>query len=135
MNSAACNRRQTVRSRKKFLRTSSFSFGSLALAHLVSQGTKFSAITDQFDPLTTKPPHFPTKTKSVIFIFLQGDPSQVDTFDPKTTLTRLDGKPLPDSFRGGELGLQFIRASEAKLMGSRRSFQRYGRSGLEISDL
>jgi hypothetical protein len=100
------------------------------VASLLGSSRAFGA-----DPLAPRPAHFPTKAKSVIFIFMQGGPSHIDTFDPKPVLTRLDGQPLPPSFRPEELGLQFIKASEARLMGSRRIFKRYGQSGLEVSDL
>jgi hypothetical protein len=89
----------------------------------------------EVNSLALKAPHFAAKANSVIFIFLQGGPSQVDTFDPKPELSRLDGQPVPPSFLQGNLGLAQIKAEEAKLMGSRRTFRRYGQSGLEVSDL
>ncbi len=91
--------------------------------------------TDLSNPLGPKVSHFAAKAKHVIFIFLQGGPSQVDTFDPKPVLNRLDGQFLPESFLQGETTLAQIKANESKLMGSRRVFKRYGQSGLEISDL
>jgi hypothetical protein len=126
-----------VTSRREFLTRSSFGFGSLALGYLLNQETALASIssTTGLDPLASKPPHFPAKAKSVIFIFLQGGASQVDTFDPKPELARLDGQPLPPSFLKGEVGLAQIKAEEAKLMATRRIFKRYGQSGLEISDL
>lgn len=136
MTNQHCNRRQFVRSRRDFLQKSSYGFGAMALAHLLGQESGGATVkSDVPDPLAPKAPHFAAKAKSVIFIFLQGGPSQVDTFDPKPTLSRFDGQPLPESFKSASLGLQFIRASEAKLMGSRRTFQACGKSGLEISDL
>lgn len=123
-----CNRRETASSRREFLAKSSFGFGSIALQSMLGAGSPA-------DSHSSRAPHFAAKAKSVIFIFMQGGPSHIDTFDPKPALTRLDGQPLPPSFRPEELGLQFIKASEAKLMGSRRAFKRYGQSGLEVSDL
>jgi hypothetical protein len=87
------------------------------------------------NPLAAKPSHFPAKAKSVIFIFMQGGLSHVDSFDPKPLLKRLDGQALPQSFQNGTMNLQFIKASEAKLMASPREFKKRGQSGLEISDL
>src|ERR1700741_3673761 len=136
MKNPACNQRLQVRSRREFLSQSSFGFGSLALSYLLNRETLLaSTLTSQLDPLALKSPDFPAKAKSVIFIFLQGGASQVDTFDPKPELTRLTGKPLPPSFREGVLGLAQIKADESKLMGTQRTFKRYGQSGLEISDL
>src|SRR5580692_2977735 len=83
--SSACNRRLKVRSRREFLATSSFGFGSMALSYLLG-GDLANAATisgNDVNPLAVKPPHFPAKAKRVIFVFLQGGPSQVDTFDPK----------------------------------------------------
>jgi hypothetical protein len=71
----------------------------------------------------------------VILIFMQGGPSHVDTFDPKPLLNQLDGQPVPASFQSAGLDSQNLKVSEAKLMGSRRTFSKWGASGLEISDL
>ncbi len=121
--------------RREFLKRSSFGFGSLALAELLNSEDAWSATPTETDPLSPKRPHFAAKAKSAIFLFMEGGPSHMDTFDPKHELTRFDGHPLPPSFHAADLNLQFIKASDAKLMGSRRKFQKYGQSGLEISDL
>src|SRR5438093_12751249 len=137
MNLSACNRRVQVRSRREFLVRSSFGFGSLALGYLMNCESATASV-GSFSPpgsLAPRAPHFPAKARSVIFIFLQGGPSQVDTFDPKPELSRLDGQLVPPSLLRGMLGLEQIKAEEAKLMGSRRAFRRYGQSGLEVSDL
>src|SRR5262249_32420212 len=127
MNPFACNRRITVTSRREFLVRSSFGFGSLALGYLLNSESALahSSLTDSANSLAVKAPLFPAKARSVIFIFLQGGPSQVDTFDPKPELSRLNGQLVPPSFLQGMLGLAQIKAEEAKLMGSQRSFQRY----------
>ena len=127
-----------VRSRRQFLRKSAFGFGSLALGHLLDRdGGAFAAETasSRGNPLHSKQPHFPAKAKSVIFIFLQGGLSQVDSFDPKPALAQWDGKLLPADFGGGRLLLAQINAFEAKFMQTRRTFKRRGESGIEISDL
>jgi Protein of unknown function (DUF1501) len=137
MNPFSCNRRVQVTSRREFLVRSSFGFGSLALGYLINGDSALASVSSSgpAGPLTPKTPHFTTKARSVIFIFLQGGPSQVDTFDPKPELSRLNGQLVPPSFLQGMLGLAQIKAEEAKLMSSRRVFSRYGQSGLEISDL
>ncbi|MSU34702.1 MAG: DUF1501 domain-containing protein [Pedosphaera sp.] len=79
-------------------------------------------------PQVARPPHFTPKAKHVVHLFMNGGPSQVDTFDPKPTLDRYHGKPLP---------LNNLR-TERKTGAAMRSpfkFQRYGKSGLEISEL
>jgi hypothetical protein len=136
MDTSSCNLRVRVRSRREFLQQSSFGFGALALEHLLGQSASGSAdAAGPANPLAPRPSLFAARAKSVIFVFLQGGPSQVDTFDPKPVLNRLDGQFLPESFLQGETTLAQIKANESKLMGTRRVFARHGRSGLEISDL
>src|ERR1700680_3380802 len=103
-----CERRQVVGSRREFLLRSSFGFGWLALANLLSGESQAATIAPAPDPLAPSPPHFPGKARSVVFLFMEGGPSHVDTFDPKPELTRYDGQPLPSSFRSDDLHLQFI---------------------------
>jgi hypothetical protein len=72
------------------------------------------------------------KAKSVIFLFMAGGPSHIETFDPKPLLNQLDGHPRPASF--GEARYQFIQ-NDAKLLGSFATFKKHGDSGIEVSDL
>jgi hypothetical protein len=78
-------------------------------------------------------PHFPAKAKSVISLFMQGGPSQVDTFDPKPLLNKLHGQHPPPSF--GDEDFQNGKFKDTVILGSKRSFRQYGQSGLPISDL
>src|SRR5581483_9323150 len=80
------------------------------------------------NPLSPKAPHFPAKAKNVIFLFLNGGMSQVDTFDPKPALTKHDGEPMPGP------KIKTDRAS-GNLMRSPFEFRRCGRSGLEVSEI
>jgi hypothetical protein len=80
------------------------------------------------DPLTPKAPHFPARAKRVIYLFLNGGPSQVDTFDPKPKLTEYHGKMLPSA------NLKSERKTGAAL-GSPFTFKKYGQSGIEISEI
>lgn len=125
-----------IRSRRDFLQKTSGGFGLLPLAWLLSRD-QLSAASARSEvvqnPLAAKPPHFPARAKSVIYLFMHGGPSHVDSFDPKPLLGKFDGQPTPASF--GNVFLQFTKASEAPLMASRRQFRKYGRSGLDISDL
>src|SRR5262245_30522270 len=98
MSSSACNRRIRVKSRREFLQKSSYGFGALALGQLLDRSALArSHSTELASPLAPKLSHFAGKAKQVIFIFLQGGPSQVDTFDPKPALNQLDGQFLPES--------------------------------------
>ena len=70
-------------------------FGGLALRGLLSEQGVAAPSPAEANPLMPKVPHFAPRAKRVIFLFLQGGPSHVDTFDPKPLLDRDDGKPLP----------------------------------------
>jgi uncharacterized protein (DUF1501 family) len=83
-------------------------------------------------PLAAKKPHFPATAKAVIFLFMQGGPSHIDTFDPKPKLRELHGQPLPPSVTTG-LQLQFTR-NDAAVLGCPQTFRRCGRSGIAIAD-
>src|SRR5690348_14110726 len=79
-------------SRRELLSRSAVGVGSLALASLLDDESKGA---DSADPLASRMPHFAARAKRVIFLFMKGGPSHLDTFDPKPLLTRDDGKPLP----------------------------------------
>ena len=115
--------------RRRFLRDSFCGFGSLALAAMLRQEQARAEITN---PLAPKPSHFDGPAKSVIFLFMAGGPSHLETFDPKPLLNKLEGQQKPAEF--GEAKYQRIE-KDAKLLGVRRKFQRYGDSGIEVSDL
>ncbi len=119
-----------TQNRRRFLQDSFCGIGTVALASLLKQEQLRAAAAN---PLAPKPPHLPVaKAKAVIFLFMAGGPSHVDTFDPKPLLNELDGKPRPASF--GEAKYQFVR-TDARLLGSKRTFRKFGESGIEVSDL
>jgi len=117
------------RNRREFLCDAFCGFGALAYTQLLYQ-EELRAGT--LNPLAAKQPHAPAKAKSVIFLFMAGGPSHVETFDPKPLLNQLSGQKRPASF--GEAKYQFV-SPDAKLLGTKRTFQRHGRSGIEVSDL
>jgi hypothetical protein len=97
-------------SRRKFIERLGGGFGMLALSSLLPEGI---AIANSYGhpepttsgPLSPKPPHYPVKAKSIIFLFMHGGASHIDTFDPKPLLQKYDGQKLPPSF--GNIQLQF----------------------------
>ena len=107
-------------SRRELLRVSSAGFGSLALSGLLGASNS---------PLAVKPPQFEAKAKRVIFLFMHGGPSQVDTFDYKPLLKRDHGKPLP--FKRPKV----VSSETFNLLQSPWNFKQYGQSGAWISDL
>jgi uncharacterized protein (DUF1501 family) len=117
------------------LRQAGLGFGAWALLDLLARDSLRSAVppaTNPQNPLAARSPHFPTTAKHVIFLFMQGGPSHIDTFDPKPLLNRLHGQPLPSSVTRG-LQLQFT-GMDAAILGSPQTFQRCGQSGIEIAD-
>src|SRR3954466_11672811 len=120
-----------TRNRREFLIDAFCGFGSLAFAAMLQQEQARAATRN---PLAPKPPHSPenAKAKSVIFLFMAGGPSHLETFDPKPLLNKLNGQPRPKTF--GEAKYQFVQR-DARLLGTKRSFRQYGQSGIEVSDL
>jgi uncharacterized protein (DUF1501 family) len=116
------------------LRRAGLGFGTWALLDLLTRDGLLAAPvkTAPENPLAPKPPHFPATAKRVIFLFMQGGPSHIDTFDPKPLLNKLHGQPLPASVTAG-LQLQFTKM-DAAVLGSPQTFRKCGRSGLEIAD-
>jgi len=113
-------------SRREALLRSGTGFGSLALAGLMSNES--NAEVGKMDPLAPKQAHYPSKAKHVIHLFMNGGPSQVDTFDPKPMLDKYHGKPLP------ETNLRTERKTGAA-MRSPFKFKKHGQSGIEVSEL
>ena len=109
--------------RREALQKVGTGFGMVGLANaLAAEETSFGA---SLDP---KAPHFAPKAKQVIFLFLNGGPSQVDTFDPKPALKKYHGQPIPGDYPKA-------KQERGTLMQSPFSFSRYGQSGLEVSEL
>ncbi len=114
--------------RREFLWNVGGGFAGLALIDLLARDGLLAAPAK--NPLATKPPHFPTKAKRVVFLFMNGGPSQVDTFDPKPTLDRLHGSAYRGEAKVGSNGRPI-----GHLMRSPFPFAQHGRSGLPISSL
>jgi len=118
-------------SRRNFLNTFAGGVGSMALADLLARDGYAASVPD-LNPLAPKKPHFPGKAKRVIYMFMEGGPSQMDLFDPKPALVKWNGKSLPESYTK-DLKLAFIKPTAA-VLGSPRVFTNHGQSGMELSD-
>jgi hypothetical protein len=121
------------RTRREFLWEAGAGFTALGLIDLLSREPALGAIGAagrSANPLAAKPPHFAPRAKSVIFLFMYGGPSQVDTFDYKPKLYELDGQTIPvKTFgRGG-------KKSQGRVVGPKWKFQPYGQCGKLVSDL
>jgi uncharacterized protein (DUF1501 family) len=119
-----------IQTRRKFFQEAAGGIGTIALANLLAHEGR--AAKAPVNPLAPKKPHFAPKAKNIIFMFMEGGPSQLDLFDPKPELAKWNGKPLPESVTK-DLQLAFIKPSAA-VLASRREFKKYGQAGIEISD-
>src|SRR5438270_13708451 len=118
--------------RRSFLRRTGGGFGSLALAAMLGEsGLLTPAHGAALNPLSPRPSHFSAKAKSVIWLFMNGGQSQVDTFDYKPMLEKLDGQDLP----GFDKKTGFFPAEVGGLMKSPFRFERRGKSGTWTSEL
>jgi Protein of unknown function (DUF1501) len=128
-----------LNTRRHFLKECSFGLGSLALGSLLNScgvsSNRIETFANQFDPahpLMPKVPQFPGKAKSIIYLHMAGAPSQLELFDFKPELTKLDGQDCPQSLLEGKR-FAFIRGVP-KMLGPQASFAQYGQSGAWISN-
>ncbi len=135
MNSAADLRRTFTSTRRDFLRQAGGGFGALALAELLRGSALGAALEEEArsvsQPLLPRKPHFAAKAKSVIFLFMEGGPSHLDTFDPKPALLELAGKPIPPSF--GRV-ITAMGEFDSPILASKRAWKQHGQSGTWVSD-
>ena len=125
------NLRDAFLTRRDFLSKCGMGMGALSLAALFGETGLFAPSAQaapSVNPLSPKAPHFPARAKRVVHFFLNGGPSHVDSFDPKPALTKYAGKLLPGEYLKTERKTGAAFPSPFK-------FNRYGQSGLEISDL
>jgi hypothetical protein len=116
--------------RREMLLKGGAGFGAVALAGMLNQ-TEAGSAAARPSPLSAKLAHRPAQAKSVIFLFMEGGPSHMDTFDPKPLLQRLQGKPIPDSF---ERVITAMGEFDSPVLASQRKWKQHGQSGLWVSD-
>lgn len=129
LRNMGCGRRETVVSRRRWLQRAGAGFGALAAADLLTRegllAEDLSSEGVNSGPLAPRRPHFAPRAKSVIWLFMEGAPSAVDTFDPKPELTKRDGQKIQiDVFNG----------NPGPLMKSPFKFQRHGESGAWVCE-
>src|SRR3954463_1685881 len=123
-----CNNIDRPTSRREFLRRAGFGFGAVALSALMGERV-LGAPT--FNPAQALIANRKGRAKNVIFCFMEGGPSHLDTFDRKPLLNELAGQKLPPSFKEPVLAMG---ESGAALLESKRTWKQHGQSGLWISD-
>src|SRR5207248_880272 len=125
-----------LRTRREFLTTTASGLGMMALGSLLTADgflTPASAApaTPAANPLAPRSPHFAPRAKNCILIYMEGAPSQMDLFDPKPRLNELHGRPMPESLTKN-VRFAFLKKETARLMGSKRTFKKYGRCGMDF---
>jgi len=118
------------RTRREFLWQTGAGFTSLGLVDLLSRDGSYRGFAAGENPMAPKPPHFPARAKAVIFLFMYGGPSQVDTFDYKPKLYLLDGQTI-DIDTKGRGGTK----KQGRVVGPKWAFRQYGQCGKYVSDL
>ena len=131
---------QLPATRREWLARSAGGFGALALCAMLQEERRVSgaagaapdvAAPSDGNALAARPAPNPARAKSVIFLFMDGGPSHLDTFDPKPKVNELAGQPLPPSVKRV---ITPMGVSENPLLASRRKWQPYGESGIPVSD-
>src|SRR5437763_10315239 len=122
----------SILSRREVLRKIGGGFGALGLASLFTDAGFLSAAAAPASKnlLAPRPPHFTPRAKRVIFLFMNGGPSHVDTFDPKPMLAQQAGKPLPESMLKST-----GRNGQGKLLASPFKASPRGKSGIEVTEI
>ncbi len=131
-----CNQYSSIRSRRDFLARTAMGLGSLGLASLINPLESHAAGHLDASALKDRFLHFAPKAKRVIYLFQSGAPSQMDLFDPKPLLNKMNGEELPDSIRQGQR-LTGMTAGQTSfpLAGSIFNFRQFGQSGSWMSEL
>ena len=125
---AAFERFQQDFSRRTFLQKSFAGIGGMALSQLLGDSNKLPFLASQGGL------HFPAKAKRIVHLCMAGGPSHLESFDPKPRLDALNGQPFPESFTAGQQLAQ-LQGSKLIARGSFTKFQKWGESGIEISEM
>jgi hypothetical protein len=118
-----------IEARRRWLKHTALGFGGLAFHAMLHTASAEEAISSAASPLAPRQPHFPARAKRIVFLFMKGGPSHVDTFDPKPMLQRDDGKAPPFALP------RVVFAEQGNLLKSPWKFHQHGQSGLSVSEL
>ncbi|MBM3774483.1 MAG: DUF1501 domain-containing protein [Acidobacteria bacterium] len=118
--------------RRDFLRRGAHGIGTIALAEILAGEGRTADTAAEVNLFAPAPPHFAGKAKNVIFLFMEGAPSQLDLYDPKPELGKWHGRPLPGSMTK-DMKLAFIKPTAA-ILASPRVFRQHGQGGVVLSD-
>lgn len=132
MNDNQILREQT---RRHFFSDCRVGLGSIAMANLLAGSTDVAASERQKSMLAPKETMFPARAKRVIYMFMAGGPSQLDMFDHKPVLNKLNGEPMPQSYLEGKRFAFMASSHRTNLLGTKRRFRQHGECGAWFSDL
>ena len=123
--------------RRHFFSDCALGVGKIALASLLTQANRLSAMPPVTNPMAVRAPHFTARAKNVIYMFMAGGPSQLELFDYKPELERLNGEPIPQSFLEGRrfAFMNSFTNRVPQLLYGGRQFRRHGQSGAWVSEL
>jgi len=123
-----------IESRRQFLSRAGSGLGAMAFGSMLAESGFAPALNAAGveGTLAAKQPHHPPKAKSVIWLFMEGGPSHIDTFDPKPALQKLAGQPTPESFNPPTITA--MGTSTNTLMPDKREWKQHGESGLWVSN-
>src|SRR5579871_3041969 len=114
--------------RREMLAHCANGFGALALSTLLTEEARAARRMPDANPMSPKRPHYPARAKSVIFLYMDGGPSQMDTFDPKPRLIKEHGQPIKMQVQPTQFD------NVGAVLKSPWEFKRYGQSGIPVSD-
>lgn len=131
------NQLDQLQTRRHFFENCAVGVGKVALASMLLGNRANASTPTAVNPLAPRPPHHRPKIKNIIYLFMAGGPSQLELFDYKPELQRLNGEPIPQSYlEGRRFAFMNSFAREVpKLLGARRRFRRHGESGAYVSEL
>ncbi len=121
--------------RRHFFQRCGVGLGSIALASLDARQSAAAPTPALQNPLAAKQPPLPPRAKNVIYLFMAGGPSQLDMFEHKPTLTKLNGQPIPESFTNGKRFAFMDSSHRSNLLASKFNFHQVGETGTWISEL
>lgn len=119
--------------RRTFLQRTATGLGMMALSSMLAKSRADGPAEDRW-PGVVRPLHRPARAKRVIYLYMAGGPSHLESFDYKPVLERMDGQPMPTSITRGQPIAQ-LQGAQLRCMGPRHRFRRHGRSGQEIADI
>ncbi|MEZ6122086.1 MAG: DUF1501 domain-containing protein [Planctomycetaceae bacterium] len=121
--------------RRHFFSRCGIGVGAMALSDLIAQESPRRSPAADDSPLAPRKSALPPTARSIIFLFMAGGPSQLELFEHKPQLDRLNGQPIPESFIAGKRFAFMDSSHRTELLASRRRFQQHGDCGAWVSDL